>query len=67
MTTSLEASTGAMSADQVEMVVGLALRNCCKCEGCMSNLIDDLNDTIDGWRFEMSYDVGVIKYTNITQ
>jgi hypothetical protein len=67
MTTSQEATTGAMTADQVEMVVGLALRNCCKCEECMSNLIDDLNETIDGWRFEMSYLDGVIKYTDITQ
>jgi hypothetical protein len=32
----------------------------------MDNLIDDLNDTIGGWRFEMLYG-GIIKFTNITQ
>jgi hypothetical protein len=67
LTTSPEATTGVMTADQVEAVVGLALRNCCKCEECMDNLIEDLNETIEGWRFEISYLDRSIRYKSITQ
>jgi hypothetical protein len=67
MTTSPEVTTGVMTADQVEAAVGLALRNCCKCEECMDNLIEDLNETIEGWCFEISYLDRSIMYKSITQ
>jgi hypothetical protein len=56
-----------MTAEQVEAVVGLALRNCCKCDECMDNLIDDLNKTIGGWRFELSRIDRSIRYASATQ